>query len=141
MSSDDQPRRVRIGIRFLGVDAPTESTLARVIFQAMSLDAQRRRHLRGMQRLAGDPRERRDAYRVPLDGSRACAELVATVDTTSALSPRAWQGQVCDLSLSGCAICVAAGTAPPAPGSVLELRLPSAALELRGVVVYLMEVD
>jgi c-di-GMP-binding flagellar brake protein YcgR len=140
MSSDAQPRRVRVGIRFLGVDAPMESTLARVIFQAMSLDAHRRRHLRGMQRLAGDPRERRDAYRVPIDGPRACAELVATVDTTSAQPPRAWQGQVCDLSLSGCAVCIAAGSAP-APGSVLELRLRSAALELRGIVVYLMEVD
>ncbi len=143
MDHDDRERpQVRVGIRFLTVDAPAESSLSRVIFQQMSAEAHRRRHLRGMRRLDGDPRERRDAYRVELGGPLARARLFAQVDTASALPPRSWEGYLCNLSLSGCAVCLERGSAGnPAPGSVVELSLPAVGLELRGVVVYLCELS
>lgn len=138
----DPPPQFRIGIRLLGSEEPgTEAVLGRLIFQQMSVDARRRRHLRGMRRLPGEPHERRDAYRVELsEGPLSSALVWPSADTAGASPPRSWRGRVCNLSLSGCAICLDRdGSAPPATGSQLEISLPGAGLELRGVVVYQME--
>jgi hypothetical protein len=137
----DPPPQVRIGIRFLTVDPGSEGVLGRLIFQQMSAEARRRRHLRGMRRLKGEPSERRDAYRVELPDGGSGRALLRTLPT-GGLPPRSWSGRVCNLSLSGCAICVEldpSAMTPPAPSSALEIELPGLGVELRGVVVYLLE--
>jgi len=140
VASDDRPSpQIRVGIRFLGVEMRDERILARLLFQQMSDEAHRRRHLSGMRRLEGEPSERRDAYRVEVEaGPLHCARLRAAANPSSALPPRVWEGRVCNISLSGCAVCLACPGGPPAPGAVLEIELPGAGLALRGVVVYLM---